>query len=155
MRQIMREHCRACRRVFAFIITYARLSGGERAYGDDNPEHLLLLMECPPSCPGVKPPTSAESQHPCRHQCEVKRLFLEGWQQGEAQARQAYEMGDLAIIEDIGRAAGLTSRRPPRNYRRYYAEQDAVDANLHSEALRRFISVWRETGGDRRQKKGV
>jgi hypothetical protein len=155
VKQIMREHCRACGRVCAFIATHAKLSGGKIAYGDDNPEFQLLLMECPSSCPGLKPFINTESQHRCHQQCEVKQLFLKGWQEGETQARQIYETGDLAVIEDIGRAAGFTSRRPPRNYARYYAEQDAVNANLHGEALRCFISAWRETGGDRRRKKGV
>ncbi len=62
---------------------------------------------------------------------------------------------NLDLIEDIGRAAGLTSRRPPRNYRAVYAERDGADAQLHGEALKRFISGWQQTGGDRRRIKGV
>jgi hypothetical protein len=62
---------------------------------------------------------------------------------------------DLDLVEDIGRAAGFTSKRPPRNYHWVYAERDGADAKLHGEALRRFISGWRQTGVDRRRIKGV
>ena len=63
----------------------------------------------------------------CPEQCELGALFVTGWQEGLAQARQAFETGDLAIFEDIGRAAGFTSRRPPRNTRRHTAERDGVN----------------------------
>ncbi|HET8912691.1 MAG TPA: hypothetical protein VFN23_14560 [Ktedonobacteraceae bacterium] len=45
--------------------------------------------------------------------------------------------------------------RGPRNYRWVYAERDGADAKLHGEALKRLISGWRQTGGDRRRIKGV
>ena len=155
MRQVMREHYFACGRVYAFLATHAQRSGGEKGFGDDDPAFLLTLMECPHSCRRRTAPFEEGSLHPCRQQCEMKQLFLDGWRQGEAQAHHIYETGDLLMIEDIGRAAGFTSRRPPRNYSRHYAEQDGFDAHLHGEALKRFLLAWRETGGDRRRRKGV
>jgi hypothetical protein len=62
---------------------------------------------------------------------------------------------DLDLVEEIGRAAGFTSRRLPRNDHWVYAERDGTDSKLHGEALRRFISGWRQTGVDRRRIKGV
>jgi hypothetical protein len=74
---------------------------------------------------------------------------------GEVQARQAHETGDLEIIKAIGRDAGFTSRRSPRNYAQYYAEREGINLQLHGEALQQFILAWREAGGDRRRRKGV
>jgi hypothetical protein len=78
-----------------------------------------------------------------------------GIYKGVAQAELIFEQMDLELIEEIGRAAGFTSRRPPRNYRWITAERDGADAKLHGEALKRFISGWLQTGGDRRRIKGV
>ncbi len=58
---------------------------------------------------------------------------------------------DLELIEEIGRTAGFTSKRPPRNYASVYDEHDGADAGLGGEVLRRFIRGWREIGGDRRR----
>ncbi len=58
---------------------------------------------------------------------------------------------DLELIEEIGRTAGFTSKRPPRNYASVYDEHDGADAGLRGEVLRRFIRGWREIGGDRRR----
>ena len=90
-----------------------------------------------------------------RSPCEHYPLFRAGWKEGAAQAQQIFEQMDLDLLEEIGRAAGFSSRRPPRNYVVVYAERDGVDSGLHGEALRRFISGWRQTGGDRRRIKGV
>ncbi len=57
-------------------------------------------------------------------------------------------------LEDIGRAAGFTSKHPLAIIAIVYAERDGVDAKLHGEALRWFISGWRQTGVDRRRVKG-
>ncbi len=54
---------------------------------------------------------------------------------------------DLELIEEIGRTAGFTSKRPPRNYASVYDEHDGADAGLGGEVLRRFIRGWREIGG--------
>src|SRR5437763_3896428 len=91
----------------------------------------------------------------CTLHCEHYQLFSAGWKEGVAQAHQICEQMDLELVEEIGRAAGFTSRRSPRNEHWVYAERDGVDAKLHGEALRRFIRGWRQTGVDRRRIKGV
>src|SRR6266567_4599764 len=73
------------------------------------------------------------------------------WQEGVAQAQRLFEHMDLELIEEIGRTAGFTSKRPPRNYASVYDEHDGADAGLGGEVLRRFIRGWREIGGDRRR----
>ena len=87
--------------------------------------------------------------------CEHCQLFSAGWKEGVAQAEQVYAQMDLDLVEEIGCAAGFTSRRPPRNDHWVSAWRDGADAKLHGEALRRFISGWRQTGVDRRRIKGV
>ena len=141
MKQAMRDHLHAYGRVRGFLTTHARLSEGVK--GPAIPQDLDLYCDF---CDRFQTETS-----PCEH----SQLFSAGWKEGAAQAEQIFEQMDLELIEDIGRAAGFTSRRPPRNYRGVYAEHDGADAKLHGEALRRFISGWRQTGGDRRRIKGV
>ena len=153
MKQVMREHCHSCGQVFAFLATHAKLSGSKVYYRDDDPEYCLLLMDCPPSCPGRQ--HKAELLHPCYTQCELKGLFLEGWQKGERQARQAFETGELTLFEEVGRAAGFTSRRPPRHYRGYTPERDGIDGNIHGDALRRFIFGWKQACAAERRNRGV
>lgn len=128
-------------RIRGFLTTHACLS--EEVKGPAVPQDLDLYCDF---CDRFQTETS-----PCEH----SQLFSAGWKEGAAQAEQIFEQMDLELIEDIGRAAGFTSRRPPRNYRGVYAEHDGADAKLHGEALRRFISGWRQTGGDRRRIKGV
>ncbi len=65
-----------------------------------------LDLSCSDFC-GCSPETS-----PCEHD----QLFLAGWVEGTAQAEQVYAQKDLDLAEDLGRAAGFTSMRPPRNY---------------------------------------
>ncbi len=142
MKQAMRDHLHAYGRFLGFFTRYRQLSEGMQAYGPLDDSAILN-----PSC--------TSCAYYCNHRCQRYPLFHAGWQEGVAQAQQFFEQMDLDLIEDIGRAAGFTSKRPPRNYRRVYAERDGCDAQLHGEALRRFISGWRQTGGDRRRIKGV
>ena len=52
----------------------------------------------------------------CTRDCERYHLFHAGWQEGITQAQQLFEHMDLDRVEEIGRTAGFTSKRPPRNY---------------------------------------
>ena len=141
MKKAMRDHFYAYGRIRGFSITHARLAEGMK--GPDVPQDLDCYCDV---CDRFQTETS-----PCEHY----HLFSAGWKEGVAQAHQVFEQMNLDMVEDIGRVAGFTSRRPPRNYPWVYAERDGVDAGLHDEALRRFICGWRETGGDRRRIKGV
>jgi hypothetical protein len=80
---------------------------------------------------------------------------LVGWKEGAGQAEQVYMQQDLDLVEDLGRAAGFTSKRPPRDYAWVSAWRDGSEAKLHGEVFRRFISGWLQTGVDRRRIKGV
>ena len=66
-----------------------------------------LDLYCHDFC-GCEPPDPS----PCEHY----QVFLDGWKEGAAQAEQVFEQQDLNLAEDLGRAAGFTSRRPPRHY---------------------------------------
>ncbi len=60
---------------------------------------------------------------------------------------------NVDLVEDLGRAAGFTSRRPPRHYPWVSAWRDGAEAKLHGEVFRRFrfIRGWLQTGVDRRR----
>ena len=80
------------------------------------------------------------------HSCSEKLVELSGW------------ASSLKIRTD---RAG----NGPQNYTNFsqleswdvqvYAERDGADAKLHGKALKRFISGWRQTRGDRRLIKEV
>ena len=141
MKKAMRDHLYAYGRIRSFVTTYASLSEG----GKGEVEKEVLDRYCD-VCQCFQQDSS-----PCEHY----QLFMEGWQEGVAQAHQLVEQMNFDLVEEIGRAAGYTSRRPPRNDAFVYAERDGADAKLHGEALRRFVHGWRQTGGDRRRIKGV
>lgn len=46
----------------------------------------------------------------------ITTCFSAFWEEGAAQAELVYTQKDLDLVEDLGLAAGFTSRRPPRNY---------------------------------------
>jgi len=143
MKQAMRKHFRLCGRVEAFLCTYAALSSGEEVPSVGS----VMWQYCDSCLLGWNGTVGSSSEaSPCADQCELGPLFLAGWQEGQAQARQAFKTGDLTIFEEIGRIAGVTSRRPPRNTRRHTAERDGVEGSLAGEALSRFVQCWRQTG---------
>lgn len=143
MKQAMRRHLRYCGQVEAFLCTYAALSSGERVPSVG----AVLWQYCDPCLLRWDRTVGADAHLiSCSDQCELGPLFVAGWREGQAQARQAFETGGVAIFEEIGRIAGETSRRPPRNTRSHTAERDGVDGKLAGEALRRFVQCWRQTG---------
>ena len=139
---MLRDHLYAYGRVLGFLKRYRQLSDGMHEQ-EPSIEYLAFDLPCS-SC-----------EYLCTRDCQKYHLFNAGWQEGVAQAEQLYVQMDLELVEDLGRKAGFTSKRPPRNYRGIYAERDGDYAGLHGEALRRFIRGWREIGGDRRRIKGV
>lgn len=138
VKQKMQEHCRACGQVFSFLTTHAILSGESHLLLTTVDQHLVLMDGC-----------AAEEA------TEMERLFREGWLEGEQQARLAWETGDLAIYASVGRAAGFTTRRPPRHYRGYTPARDVQDGNIHGMALRSFVLGWRQTCAAERSRQGV
>jgi hypothetical protein len=141
MKQAIHDHFYAYGRTRGFLTTHARLSEGLK--GPAVPEGLDLY--CSDFC------GCSQDSSPCEHY----QLFLAGWKEGAAQAEQVYTQNDLDLAQDLGRAAGFTSRRPPRDYSWVSAWHDGAEAKLHGEVFRRFIRGWMQTGVDRRRIKGV
>jgi hypothetical protein len=79
-------------------------------------------------------------------------LYTEGWQEGHLQGTQAYETGDLELIGQIARLAG---RIAPFYTAYTTAENDARDCKVFGELRTHFIANWRQTGGDKRKRKGI
>jgi hypothetical protein len=160
VKQRMREHYRNCGQVLAFLSTHARLCTGAKEL-DANGEFALYCTYCPRLheledtlfYEEIDDEESEEEEEDreepedmlsvlddplhtyCAQHCEQYTLFMTGWKAGQAQARQAFETKDLALIEEIGHLAGLTSKRPPRNMSGITAEQDAADGELHGDQL--------------------
>lgn len=141
MKAAMHDHWYTYGRTRGFLTTHARLSEG----GKGPAEPSGLDLSCNDVCGCSSQP------FPCEHY----QLFLAGWQEGAAQAEQVYTQKDLELAQDLGRAAGFTSRRPPRDYSWVSAWRDGDEAKLHGEVFRRFIKGWLQTGVDRRRIKGV
>jgi len=79
-------------------------------------------------------------------------LYAEGWDEGHTQGTQAYETGDLELIGGIARLAG---RLAPFYTAYTTAENDARDCKVFGEIRTHFIINWRQTGGDKRKRKGI
>jgi hypothetical protein len=79
-------------------------------------------------------------------------LYTEGWNEGHTQGAQAYETGDLGLIGEIARLAG---RLAPFYTAYTTAENDARDCKVFGEIRTHFIINWRQTGGDKRKRKGI
>lgn len=79
-------------------------------------------------------------------------LYREGWNEGHAQGARAYETGDLELIGEIARLAGHLA---PFYTAYTTAENDARDCRVFGEVRTHFITNWRQTGGDRRKRKGI
>jgi hypothetical protein len=141
MEQAMCDYLHAYGRVRGFLTTHACLFDGGQ--GPNAPQGLDLYCDF---CDRFQTESS-----PCEHY----QLWSRGWREGAVQAKQVYACMDLDLIEDIGRAAGFTSRYPPRNYPWVSAWRDGAEAKLHGEASQRFIRGWLQTGVDRRRIKGV
>jgi hypothetical protein len=119
MKQVMRDHLHAYGRVLGLLKRYRQFSDG---MGEQEPFiDTFLAFDLPCST----------CSYFCTRNCQRYHLFHAGWQEGVAQAQQLYTQMDLDLVEDLGRAAGFTSKRPPRNSRGIYAERDGADAGLH------------------------
>src|SRR5579883_3390472 len=103
MEQAIHDHFYAYGRTRGFVTTHALLAEG--GSGPAVPQDLDLY--CHDFC-GCEPPNPS----PCEHY----QIFLDGWKEGAAQAESVFKLKDLALAENLGRAAGFTSRRPPRHY---------------------------------------
>ncbi len=83
---------------------------------------------------------------------DCNSLYLEGWNEGHAQGTEAYETHSLELIGEIARLAG---RLAPFYTTYTTAENDARDCKVSGEVRAHFIANWRQTGGDKRRRKGI
>jgi hypothetical protein len=138
----MREQAHGCGLVAGFLKSYAACvaqatqESAPQSYDDDDDWPYLYQPDWATNGEGAA-------------------LFTAGVQEGLAKGRQAFETGDLTLIASVGRIAGWTTKRHPRNERWVYAERDAANGRFSGEAWRHFVMNWRQTGGDRRRIKGV
>lgn len=142
MKKAISDHFYAYGRTRGFLTTHARLVEG--LTGPAVPQDLGLSCSDFCGCSPMEP-------SPCEHY----QLFLAGWGEGAAQAEQVYMQKDLDLVEDLGRAAGFTSRRSPRHYSWVSPWRDGDEAKLPGDVFGQFIKGWLQTGVDRRRIKGV
>jgi hypothetical protein len=83
---------------------------------------------------------------------DCNSLYTEGWNEGHAQGTLAYKTQDLELIGNIARLAG---RLAPFYATHTTAENDARDCRVLGDARTHFITNWRQTGGDKRRRKGI
>ncbi|MDQ2905465.1 MAG: hypothetical protein M3Y81_18210 [Chloroflexota bacterium] len=155
MKQKMRNHIFACGQVIGFLTRYATLSQ-EAAEISLESVFMDYCLDCEHFEEyGIAVAIDQQEHAVACALCERYQLFVEGWNRGQSQAQQAFEMADLAVIEIIGTLAGWTTRRSPRTARSITAEHDAAVGGFQGEVWQHFITSWRQTGGDRRRIKGV
>ncbi len=121
---VVRDNFYAYGRTRGFLTTHARLVEGGK--GLAVPQGLDLYCHDFCGC--------SKDSSPCEHY----QLFLGFLERGAAQAEQVYTQKNVDLVEDLGRAAGFTSRRPPRHYPWVSAWRDGAEAKLHGEVFRRF-----------------
>ncbi|SRR5579875_3728544 len=114
MKKAIRDHFFAYGRTRGFITTHACLAEGLTGLAIPQGRDCYCSDFC-----GCSPEPFP---------CERYHLFLAGWEKGAAQAEQVYTRRDLDLVEDIGRAAGCTSRRPPRHYAWVSPHRDGFEA---------------------------
>jgi hypothetical protein len=148
-----RQKMRDIGRVRGFFSTYSELQTGMATH---HPEYEATSLCNPKSLSNPKLlKRSKEYLDPHAFYLEENdchSLYTEGWNEGHKQGTQAYETGDLDLIGEIARLAG---RLAPFYTAYTTAENDARDCKVVGEVRTHFIVNWRQTGGDRRKRKGV
>ena len=97
--QAVRDHFYAYGRTRGFLTTHARLVEGEKDWLF--PRVLTSIAMTFAVVPRIHP------------RVNITNYFSAFWKEGAAQAEQVYTQKNVDLVEDLGRAAGFTSRRPP------------------------------------------
>ncbi|GAC1655900.1 MAG: hypothetical protein NVS4B12_28420 [Ktedonobacteraceae bacterium] len=148
-----REKMRGIGRVLGFFSAYSELQTG---MATDRAEYDAAFL-CDPKALG-NPKLLRKSQDALDpHTIYLKEddchsLYAEGWKEGKIQGARAYETGDLELIGEIARVAGRLALFYTTSTT---AENDARDCKVFGERRTHFIINWRQTGGDRRKRKGI
>jgi hypothetical protein len=148
-----RQKMRDIGRVLGFFSAYSELQTGMAMY------HIGYDMEslCNPKVLGepkllkrTKEDLDPRALYLEENDCQT--LYTEGWNEGHSQGVRAHETQDLEIIGEIARLAGCLA---PFYTTYTTAENDARDCQVVGEARTHFIANWRQTGGDKRRRKGI
>ena len=148
-----RQKMRDIGRVLGFFSAYSELQTGMATYHTEYDASYL----CDPKALGNPKQLKKSQVNLDPHTIYLKEddcnsLYTEGWNEGHTQGAQAYETGDLGLIGEIARLAG---RLAPFYTTYTTAENDARDCKVFGEVRTHFITNWRQTGGDKRKRKGI
>jgi hypothetical protein len=148
-----RQKVREVGRVLGFFNAYSELQTGIATYHTEydvaslcDPSRLSDPKRLKRSKAELDPHAIYLNEHDCH------AIYTEGWDEGHAQGAQAYATRDLELIGQIARLAG---RLAPFYTTSTTAENDARDCKVFGEVRTHFIINWRQTGGDRRKRKGI
>lgn len=151
--ELDRQKMRDIGRVLGFFSAYSELQTGSATY---RAEYDVASL-CGPRALSNPKLLKRSKEEPDPHAIYLKEddchsLYTEGWNEGHSQGRHAYETCNLELIGEIARLAG----RVAPFYTAYTtAENDARDCKVFGEVRAHFIVNWRQTGGDRRRRKGI
>lgn len=148
-----RQKMRDIGRVLGFFSAYSELQTGIATYRIEDAAASL----CDPKTLGDPRLLKKSGEYLDPHALYLKEddchsLYREGWNEGHTQGAQAYETHNLELIGEIARLAG---RLAPFYTAYTTAENDARDCKVSGEARNHFIVNWRQTGGDKRRRKGI
>jgi hypothetical protein len=148
-----RQKMRDIGRVLGFFSAYSELQTGMATYHAEydaaslcNPKSLSDPKLLKRQKEGLDPRAIYLKENDCHS------LYTEGWNDGHTQGTQAHETRNLELIGEIARLAG---RLAPFYTAYTTAENDARDCKVLGEVRAHFIINWRQTGGDKRRRKGV
>jgi hypothetical protein len=148
-----RQKMRDIGRVLGFFSAYSELQTGIATYHAEYDAASLCdpkALSDPKLLKRLKEDPDPRAVYLEENDCHT--FYTEGWNEGHAQGMQAYETCDLELIGEIARLAG---RLAPFYTAYTTAENDARDCKVFGEVRAHFIVNWRQTGGDRRRRKGV
>lgn len=148
-----RQKMRDIGRVLGFFSAYSELQTGMATYHAEYDATCL----CDPKALGNPKLLKKSQSYLDPHTIYLKEddcrsFYADGWNEGHTQGTQAYETSDLELIGEIARLAG---RLAPFYTAYTTAENDARDCKVFGEIRTHFIINWRQTGGDRRKRKGI
>jgi hypothetical protein len=148
-----RQKMRDIGRVLGFFSAYSELQTGMATYHAEydaaslcDPKSLSDPKLLKRQKEGLDPRAIYLKENDCHS------LYTEGWNEGHTQGTQAHETRNLELIGEIARLAG---RLAPFYTAYTTAENDARDCKVLGEVRAHFIINWRQTGGDKRRRKGV
>ena len=99
MERAIHDHFSAYGRTRGFVTTHTRLSEG--GSGPAVPRISTSIAMTFAVVPRIHP------------RVNITNYFSAFWKEGAAQAEQVYTQKNVDLVEDLGRAAGFTSRHPP------------------------------------------